>query len=109
MASGDDSSEYFSVEILVTNPLEKFLDVSDLLIRFASNILKDPQNVKYRKIRVSNPIVQNRLLPVEGAIECLFEMGFEEVRNKRPSRSKGQIFAVFLGVRGHVCIMVSIM
>ena len=68
------------VQQLLENPTDVFLDVSNLLLRFANNVLNNPENKKYRQIRVGNPVVEKRLLPVSGAMECLFEMGFEEVR-----------------------------
>lgn len=66
-------------EQLLDNPREVFMDVSQLLLRFASNIINNPDNPKYRTIKVSNKIFQSRLLPVNGAVECLFTMGFKEV------------------------------
>ena len=79
MASvGNDLS--IGVQQLLENPTDVFFDVSNLLLKFANNILNDPENQKYRQIRVGNPVVEKRLLPVCGAMECLFEMGFEEVR-----------------------------
>ena len=68
------------IQQLLENPRDVFLDVTNLLLRFANNVLNDPENIKYRQIRVGNPIVEKRLLPINGAMECLFEMGFEEVR-----------------------------
>lgn len=65
-------------EQLLDNPPEVFMDVSQLLLKFASNIINNPDNPKYRAIRVSNKIFQSRLLPVNGAVECLFTMGFQE-------------------------------
>ena len=55
------------------------MDASQLLLKFASNIINNPDNPKYRTIRVGNKIFQSRLLPVNGAVECLFTMGFQEV------------------------------
>ena len=54
--------------------------MSELLIKFASNVVKDPKSEKYRTVRLENKIFQSRLLPVAGAVESLFTMGFEEVR-----------------------------
>ena len=68
------------IQQLLENPRDVFLDVTNLLLRFANNVLNDPENIKYRQIRVGNPIVEKRLLPINGTMECLFEMGFEEVR-----------------------------
>lgn len=66
-------------EQLLDNPSEVFMDVSGLLLKFASNIINNPDNPKYRSIRVGNKIFQSRLLPVNGAVECLFAIGFQEV------------------------------
>lgn len=41
-----------------------------------------PNEEKYRSIRIGNPTFSTKLLPIKGAVECLFEMGFEEVINK---------------------------
>lgn len=38
-----------------------------------------PNVEKYRSIRIGNPTFSTKLLPIKGAVECLFEMGFEEV------------------------------
>ncbi|KAJ0055123.1 hypothetical protein NL108_009880, partial [Boleophthalmus pectinirostris] len=38
----------------------------------------NPNEEKYRSIRIGNPTFSTKLLPVKGAVECLFEMGFEE-------------------------------
>ncbi|KAI7798934.1 peptide-N(4)-(N-acetyl-beta-glucosaminyl)asparagine amidase-like [Triplophysa rosa] len=66
------------VAALCENPIEVFLDVSKLLITYADNILRNPNEDKYRSIRIGNPTFSTKLLPVKGAVECLFEMGFEE-------------------------------
>ena len=66
-------------EQLVDNPSDVFMDASGLLLKFASNIINNPDNPKYRSIRVGNKIFQSRLLPVNGAVECLFAIGFQEV------------------------------
>lgn len=64
---------------LLKNERKEFDIASDLLVRFASNVLRDPQNLKYRQIKLTNEIFMNKILPVLGAIDCLFTMGFEEV------------------------------
>ncbi|KAI1902418.1 hypothetical protein AGOR_G00044560 [Albula goreensis] len=66
------------VTALCENPNDVFLDVSKLLLTYADNILRNPSEDKYRSIRIGNPTFSTRLLPVPGAVECLFEMGFEE-------------------------------
>lgn len=50
-----------------------------ILLKLCNNILNNPQELKYRKLKLSNAIVSTKLLPAAGAIECLFEVGFIEV------------------------------
>ncbi|XP_044533850.1 peptide-N(4)-(N-acetyl-beta-glucosaminyl)asparagine amidase isoform X3 [Gracilinanus agilis] len=67
-----------AVSELCQNPRETFLEASKLLLTYADNILRNPDDEKYRSIRIGNAAFSTRLLPVRGAVECLFEMGFEE-------------------------------
>uniref|UniRef100_UPI003AAFA20A peptide-N(4)-(N-acetyl-beta- glucosaminyl)asparagine amidase n=1 Tax=Centroberyx gerrardi TaxID=166262 RepID=UPI003AAFA20A len=66
------------VSTLCENSNEVFLDVAKLLLTYADNILRYPNEEKYRSIRIGNPTFSTKLLPIKGAVECLFEMGFEE-------------------------------
>ena len=66
-------------QLVEDNPQELFLEAARLLLKFADNVINNPNDPKYRKIRLGNPMVENKLLPVSGALECLFEMGFIEV------------------------------
>ncbi|KAM4539534.1 peptide-N(4)-(N-acetyl-beta-glucosaminyl)asparagine amidase isoform 2-T2 [Odontesthes bonariensis] len=67
-----------AVTSLSENPNEVFLDAAKLLLTYADNILRYPNEEKYRSIRIGNPTFSTKLLPTKGAVECLFEMGFEE-------------------------------
>uniref|UniRef100_A0A8C3G5Z2 Peptide-N(4)-(N-acetyl-beta-glucosaminyl)asparagine amidase n=1 Tax=Cyclopterus lumpus TaxID=8103 RepID=A0A8C3G5Z2_CYCLU len=67
-----------AVTTLCENANEVFLDVAKLLLTYADNILRYPNEEKYRSIRIGNPTFSTKLLPIKGAVECLFEMGFEE-------------------------------
>ncbi|XP_073486364.1 peptide-N(4)-(N-acetyl-beta-glucosaminyl)asparagine amidase isoform X2 [Aquarana catesbeiana] len=67
-----------AVTELCQNGRQVFLDASQLLLTYADNILRSPNEEKYRSIRIGNTAFSTRLLPVPGAVECLFEMGFEE-------------------------------
>ncbi|XP_046874611.1 peptide-N(4)-(N-acetyl-beta-glucosaminyl)asparagine amidase [Hypomesus transpacificus] len=66
------------VSTLCENTNEVFLDVAKLLITYADNIIRNPDEDKYRSIRIENRTFSTKLLPIRGAVECLFEMGFEE-------------------------------
>ncbi|KAK3932966.1 Peptide-N(4)-(N-acetyl-beta-glucosaminyl)asparagine amidase [Frankliniella fusca] len=63
---------------LEENPKELYQEVTSVLLRLASNVIKNPSDPKYRSIRLANPTVAKKLLPAVGAMECLFEMGFKE-------------------------------
>ncbi|XP_036949635.1 peptide-N(4)-(N-acetyl-beta-glucosaminyl)asparagine amidase [Acanthopagrus latus] len=67
-----------AVTTLCENPNEIFLDAAKLLLTYADNILRYPNEEKYRSIRIGNPTFSTKLLPTKGAVECLFEMGFKE-------------------------------
>jgi peptide-N4-(N-acetyl-beta-glucosaminyl)asparagine amidase len=69
-------------QLVEENTEQQFLDAARILIKFADNVIKNPNEPKYRKIRLGNPTVEAKLLPVVGALECLFEMGFVEVKFK---------------------------
>ncbi|XP_033749677.1 peptide-N(4)-(N-acetyl-beta-glucosaminyl)asparagine amidase-like [Pecten maximus] len=65
-------------QLINDNGKDEFLTASEILLKFADNIINHPNDPKYRKIRLANPTIENKLLPVSGALECLFEMGFIE-------------------------------
>lgn len=67
------------VELLEGNDEKVLGEARFVLTKLCENILNFPTNEKYRKVRLSNPIVMSKLLPASGAIECLFEAGFIEV------------------------------
>uniref|UniRef100_A0A8D9EDK3 UBX domain-containing protein 6 n=1 Tax=Cacopsylla melanoneura TaxID=428564 RepID=A0A8D9EDK3_9HEMI len=50
----------------------------DTLLKYLKNILDHPDEEKYRKIRLSNRIFQERVSSVEGAREFLRAAGFQE-------------------------------
>lgn len=66
---------------LEENNEDVYREVFDILLKILDNVIKAPANVKYRKLRLSNEIVSNKLIPAIGALECLFEFGFLEVRD----------------------------
>lgn len=67
------------VKLLKENEESIQREARNILSKLCNNILKYPTNARYRRVRLSNPIVASKLLPASGAIECLFEAGFVEV------------------------------
>lgn len=65
-----------SLKLLFENPTDVLLSAATVLMQCTSNIIREPDNMKYRRIRIAK--IQTRLLPVSGALECLFSAGFEE-------------------------------
>lgn len=76
MAAGDDDA---TEQLFKENSKDDFLAASEILLRLADNVIENPNEAKYRRIRVGNPLVQTKLLPYVGGLECLFDMGFLEV------------------------------
>ncbi|KAF3833498.1 hypothetical protein F7725_024702 [Dissostichus mawsoni] len=74
-----------AVTTLCENSDKVFLDAAKLLLTYSDNIMRFPNEEKYRSIRIGNPTFSTKLLPIKGAVECLFEMGFEEMKLIRDS------------------------
>ncbi|XP_058732518.1 plant UBX domain-containing protein 2-like [Vicia villosa] len=56
------------------NPSEGSVDIVLKLLR---NIVREPENVKFRKIRLSNPKIKEAVAEVNGGVELLGFLGFE--------------------------------
>ncbi|XP_058776222.1 plant UBX domain-containing protein 2-like [Vicia villosa] len=56
------------------NPSEGSVDIVLKLLR---NIVREPENVKFRKIRLSNPKIKEAVAEVSGGVELLGFLGFE--------------------------------
>ncbi|KAG8230480.1 hypothetical protein J437_LFUL013521 [Ladona fulva] len=63
---------------LEENPSTSYLSITSVIINILDNIVKQPLNENYRRIRLSDDHVANTLLTGIGAMECLFELGFVE-------------------------------
>lgn len=71
--------KFHSFFALEENANEVYLECTEVLIGIAKNVLNQPYNTKFRSISLGSSVVANKLLPANGAMECLFEMGFKEV------------------------------
>lgn len=68
---------------LEENPEDVYLETTSVLLKLVDNVIKNPSSPKYRSIKLGNPTVSSKLIPAVGAMECLFEMGFQEVSTRR--------------------------
>uniref|UniRef100_A0A8C6LDH5 UBX domain-containing protein 6 n=1 Tax=Nothobranchius furzeri TaxID=105023 RepID=A0A8C6LDH5_NOTFU len=58
---------------------DKVKTAVDIISKYVENICKNPTEEKYRKIKVSNKVFQEKVLPVEGSREFLQALGFISV------------------------------
>lgn len=59
-----------------------YVDAVTILLKILDNIIREPNNVKYRTIRLENKIIKEKLLAVVGMRALLEQIGFVEVRNE---------------------------
>ena len=70
------------VSMLADNSDSVMNDAKDILVKLLGNVLNDPNNTKYRAVKLTNKTIQEKLLPAAGAFEILFSVGFEEADDK---------------------------
>jgi len=57
----------------------------EMLSTIAENLLKDPENEKFKKFKPTNTLIKKNLVEVKGAVEYAVAMGFRaEVENFQP-------------------------
>lgn len=64
-----------------------------LLVTYAENIIRNRDEEKYRKVRLSNKTFMEKVLPIKGGIEFLESIGF--VKEKHILQDKEEDFLVF--------------
>ena len=64
---------------ILLNTKEEIFDLLDLLQRLCRNILLNPDDPKYRIIKLNNKTIQSRLLGRKGGLEFLSAVGFRTV------------------------------
>ncbi|XP_076629682.1 GDI interacting protein 3 isoform X2 [Colletes latitarsis] len=57
---------------------EKINNCIETLGKYLENIINNPESEKYRKIRTHNRIFQDKVLPIEGALDFLNAAGFRQ-------------------------------
>lgn len=71
------------------NSKEKAEQCIETLTKYLENIINHPDDEKYRKIRMSNRIFDDKIKPVEGGCEFLIGAGFQE------QEIDGEMFLIF--------------
>lgn len=57
-----------------------YIEGISILLRLLDNIIREPDNIKFRKIKLDNKIIKDKLMPVIGIREVLIQIGFIEVK-----------------------------
>merc|ERR1719322_732161 len=70
------------VSMLADNTDDVMEAAKEILVKMLGNIINDPNNTKYRAVKMSNKVIIEKLLPASGAFEILFSVGFEEADDK---------------------------
>lgn len=58
-----------------------YIDAVTILLKILDNIIREPNNEKYRTIRLENKIIKEKLLALVGMRSLLEQIGFVEVCN----------------------------
>lgn len=77
--SVDTGKVNVAVELLATNPFLQFETAALTLNKYVANIIRDPAEPKYRKIRIENATFDRNVRQPRGGIRFLEALGFREV------------------------------
>ncbi|CAI5731386.1 unnamed protein product [Peronospora destructor] len=77
--TSSDAGENTAVYVLLRQDPSHAITAAEILIKMLSNVIKNPQDEKFRKIRLANAVIQSKLVAVSGAIDVLAEAGFSRV------------------------------
>lgn len=80
-----------SIRKLISNPKNISIETINILLQIGSNIVKNPSEEKYRKLRTSNKKIKDKILLVPGGIQCLIEMGFKKIGEELIFPSNGDL------------------
>ncbi|KAF5363787.1 hypothetical protein D9756_000414 [Leucocoprinus leucothites] len=94
--------------IIRPNSKEQAMSSLKTLLTIAENLLRDPENPKFKQFKSTNSIIQRELMNPKGAIEYAIEMGFRpEVKDFQPyytfnSRHMGDLQVGAKILRDHI-------
>lgn len=76
--SNNGDREKGELEMLVSSYLSRSKNGStEVMVKLLRNIVKEPENSKFRKIRMGNPKIKEAIADVAGGVELLEYVGFE--------------------------------
>ena len=85
METSDDKAEEIQSILLVikeSNDEKAVMQALDILLKLIKNILKSPQEEKFRKIKKTNKSIASKLLAVDGISELILALGFESISDE---------------------------
>ncbi|KAG6579968.1 PUB domain protein [Phytophthora cinnamomi] len=74
--SSSGAAENGAVYVLLRQDPACAITAAETLIKILTNVIKSPQEEKFRKVRLTNAAIQSKLVAVPGAIDILAEAGF---------------------------------
>ncbi|KAG2768335.1 hypothetical protein JG687_00012625 [Phytophthora cactorum] len=77
--TSSDAEENGAVYVILRQDPGRAITAAETLIKMLTNVVKNPQEEKFRKIRLSNAAIQSKLVSVPGAADLLAEAGFSRV------------------------------
>jgi len=75
----DSGKSKVAVELLSTNPFLQFEQAALTLNKYVANVIRDPAEPKYRRIRLENATFDRNVRQPRGGIRFLEALGFHEV------------------------------
>jgi hypothetical protein len=75
------------VRLLLLNSLAESNSLFEVLNRIFLAIIENPQDVKYRTLKLSNKLVNDQVLSRRGGLEILSGVGFENVTDSLGNKS----------------------
>ncbi|KAJ6644016.1 Peptide-N(4)-(N-acetyl-beta-glucosaminyl)asparagine amidase [Pseudolycoriella hygida] len=64
------------------NSKERYCECVVILLKLLDNVIREPQNNKYRVVRLENKVIKEKLLCLNGIRQLLTNIGFEEVEGE---------------------------
>lgn len=81
MSSSSSSLNYEREVLNLEAPANRnqYIESVTILLKLLDNVIREPQNDKYRTIRLENKTIKEKVLTLNGVQEFLMKIGFIEV------------------------------